>query len=93
MIGRIQLLSGGLRDDFFALITSYFDNFELRKREALVELFDPSDEIRRESNPLLLSHGKKSLMLAAILKSHTLSYYLSCGPLVFKKSLGEQGTG
>ena len=93
MIGRIQLLPGGLRDGFFALITPCFDNFELRKWEALVELFDPSDEIRGESNPLLLSHGKKSLMLAAILKSHTLSYYLSCGPLVFKKSLGEQGTG
>jgi len=93
MIGRIQLLPGGLRDGFFALIAPCFDNFKLRKWEALVELFDPSDEIRGESNPLILSHGKKSLMPAAILKSHTSPYYLSCGPLVFKQSLGEQGTG
>jgi len=93
MIRRIQLLPGCLSVGFFALITPYFDNFELRKWEALVELFDPSDEFRGESNPLILSHGKKSLMLAAILKSHTSSYYLSCGPLVFKKNLGKQGTG
>jgi hypothetical protein len=59
----------------------------------LIELFDPSNELRGKSNPLILCNGKKPLMLAAILKSHTLSYYLSLGPLVFKKSLGDQGTG
>src|SRR6266446_2020639 len=32
-------------------------------------------------------------MLTAILESHTLSYSLSFGPLLFNKSLGEQGTG
>jgi hypothetical protein len=93
MIGRIQLLYCCLRDAFFALITPCFGDFEIREWDALVELFDPGDELRGESNPLSLCNGKKLLMLAAILESHTSSYSLSFGPLLFKKSLGEQGTG
>jgi hypothetical protein len=89
MIRRIQLLPRGLLDAFSALITRCLDNFELREWEALVELFDAGDEIRGESNPPILCSDKKPLMLAAILKSHTSSYDLSFGPLVFKKSLGK----
>ena len=59
----------------------------------MVELFDPSDEIRGESDPPILCSDKKPLMLAAILKSHTSPYDLSFGPLVFKKSLGKRRTG
>lgn len=88
MIRRIRWLPGGLGGDVFALITPCFDNFELWQGEALIERFDPRDELRGESNPLILSHGKKPLMLVAILESHTSFYHLSMWPIGVQEESG-----
>ena len=61
----IHLLSGCC-----TLITTCFDHFELRKGEALVQLFDPGDELSGEIHPGMLLLDEEAIMLAAILQSH-----------------------